>query len=252
MTRKEVINKVLNIAVEEIGYIEKASNSQLDEKEANIGDKNFTKYARDCFPELQGLSWCCMFIWWIFEKAYGKIMAQNILGMKTAKCSYLCEHMQKVDIENIDIGDIIFFKNEGGINHIGIIDCIVNNDVWTIEGNTSRKNENSVIANGGGIFSRYYNRYNPRIACVCRPRYDYLYDEKEEEKYIPEYNAEINAYNVNIRMGAGVEYRKVGQETKGYKLKIMSEELDRTHRKWYKFEYKGAYSYICADYIKRI
>lgn len=35
------------IGLAEVGYLEKASNEQLDDKTANAGKKNFTKYARD-------------------------------------------------------------------------------------------------------------------------------------------------------------------------------------------------------------
>ena len=35
------------IALAEVGYLEKASNAQLDDKTANAGKKNFTKYARN-------------------------------------------------------------------------------------------------------------------------------------------------------------------------------------------------------------
>ena len=40
-------SKVLQIAAGEIGYKEKKSNSQLDNKTANAGSANYTKYARD-------------------------------------------------------------------------------------------------------------------------------------------------------------------------------------------------------------
>ena len=39
----------VKIAEAEVGYTEKASNSQLDSKTANVGNKNFTKYGRDLF-----------------------------------------------------------------------------------------------------------------------------------------------------------------------------------------------------------
>lgn len=39
--------KVINIALAEEGYLEKASRSGLDSKTANAGKNNFTKYARD-------------------------------------------------------------------------------------------------------------------------------------------------------------------------------------------------------------
>lgn len=48
------IEKVLSIARQEIGYLEKRSNSQLDSKTANAGSNNYTKYARDLYPSLQG------------------------------------------------------------------------------------------------------------------------------------------------------------------------------------------------------
>lgn len=39
--------KVLQIAQAEVGYREKASAAQLDDKAANAGSGNYTKYARD-------------------------------------------------------------------------------------------------------------------------------------------------------------------------------------------------------------
>lgn len=41
------LEKVLQVANNEVGYLEKASNSNLDSKTGNAGDKNYTKYARD-------------------------------------------------------------------------------------------------------------------------------------------------------------------------------------------------------------
>ena len=39
--------KVIDIALAEVNYLEKASNAQLDDPTANAGKKNYTKYARD-------------------------------------------------------------------------------------------------------------------------------------------------------------------------------------------------------------
>ena len=38
------IDKMLAVAYEEVGYLEKDSNSQLDSKNANAGSNNYTKY----------------------------------------------------------------------------------------------------------------------------------------------------------------------------------------------------------------
>ena len=40
-------NKVIEIALAEVGYLEKKTNSNLDSKTANAGYNNYTKYARD-------------------------------------------------------------------------------------------------------------------------------------------------------------------------------------------------------------
>ena len=44
---KLYLSKVLEIAKAQVGYIEKETNAQLDNKTANAGDENFNKYARD-------------------------------------------------------------------------------------------------------------------------------------------------------------------------------------------------------------
>ena len=54
--------KLIQVAMAEIGYLEKASNKDLDIKTANAGSSNYTKYARDLYPSLQGQPWCDMFV----------------------------------------------------------------------------------------------------------------------------------------------------------------------------------------------
>ena len=45
--------KLIQVAEQEVGYLEKKSNKDLDHKTANAGSNNFTKYARDLYPALQ-------------------------------------------------------------------------------------------------------------------------------------------------------------------------------------------------------
>ena len=59
--------KVIDIALAEIGYLEKASNSQLDDPTANVGSGNWTKYARDLFQA----GWYGVFIAKCFENLLG-------------------------------------------------------------------------------------------------------------------------------------------------------------------------------------
>ena len=52
------IEKLISRAKQENGYLEKKSNKDLDSKTGNAGSNNYTKYARDLYPSLQGQAWC--------------------------------------------------------------------------------------------------------------------------------------------------------------------------------------------------
>lgn len=244
------VKKLIDVAYSEVGYLEKETNNDLDSFTGNAGNKNFTKYARDCFPELQGLAWCCMFVWWCFEKAFNKIMARNLVGEKTAKCSIMKERMLAngcMQVNRPEQGDIVFFNTSSGIGHIGIVLNAEHSTFATIEGNTSRGTDN-VVSNGGGVFTRTYKYDNTKIDSFIRPRYDLL---KETEE-IQTYNAEIIATNVNIRDGAGTENRVIGMVTKGYQFYTISEKKDGSGRKWYHFRFNGQDAWICGTYVQYI
>ena len=55
-------DEFIEILKSEVGYIEKASNHNLDDKKANPGDANFTKYG-DWYGS-NGVYWCQQFISW--------------------------------------------------------------------------------------------------------------------------------------------------------------------------------------------
>ena len=251
------VKKLLDTAYGELYYLEKASNYDLDGKYDNAGSANYTKYARDCFPELQGMAWCCIFVWWCFEKTFNKIMARNLVGEKTAKCSIMKERMIAngcQQVSNDKEGDLVFFNSGSGISHIGIVYSVGNGSFSTIEGNTSQSRTlndyNKVVPNGGGVFIRAYNYGNSRIDSFVRPRWDLLKDSVDIVEPIITYNAEITGTNVNIREGAGTYSKWVGMESMPYKLNVIGEAKDVSGRKWYRFVYRGKIAYICAEYVK--
>ena len=59
----------------EEGYIEKASDYDLDSKTENKGSNNYTKYSRDVnswgLMGCQGQPWCCTFQFWLEGQEYG-------------------------------------------------------------------------------------------------------------------------------------------------------------------------------------
>lgn len=167
------INDVLNVANNEVGYLEKKTNANLDDKTANAGDKNYTKYARDLFPDLQANPWCDMFVDWCFVQAYGLEKAKELLGgglnAYTPSSAQYFKNKGRWHISNPKIGDVVFFKNSVRINHTGIIYNVDGSNIYTIEGNTS--GANGVVENGGGVCKKQYSLSNSRIAGYGRPNY---------------------------------------------------------------------------------
>ena len=168
------INKVINIASEEVGYLEKKSNSSLDNKTNNAGSNNYTKYWRDIYPSYQGQAWCLCFVIWCFVKAYGTANAKKLLCMENGYTFYTPTSAnyfrnKKQWHTSPKVGDQIFFKNSSRICHTGIVYKVTSSTVYTIEGNTS--GASGVVANGGGVCKKSYALNNSRIAGYGRPNY---------------------------------------------------------------------------------
>lgn len=171
---KNTRNKVIRIALNEEGYLEKKSNSQLDSKTANAGSANYTKYGKwyGLNPDLL----CAMFICWIFNEAYGETAAKKLLaGRFSAACEEIRQNFigkKQYHTSNPQIGDLVFFKGtrHAGANHIGIITDVSQGRIYTIEGNTS--GGNYVIDNGGGVAKKSYGITYSKILGYGRPAYD--------------------------------------------------------------------------------
>lgn len=178
------VEKVITISKSEIGYLEKASNSQLDSKTANAGKNNYTKYARDMDKisgfyngKKNGFAWCDVFVDWCFVQAYGVENAKRLLCQPVnslgAGCKYSMNYYKaKGQLKTSPkIGDQIFFKNSSGtISHTGLVYNVDKSYVYTIEGNTS--STSGVVANGGCVCAKKYKLGYARIAGYGRPAYD--------------------------------------------------------------------------------
>ena len=162
------IERLILIAKNEIGYLEKKSNSQLDDKTANAGSNNYTKYWRDIKPSYQGQPWCAAFVSWCFIKAFGLDKAKKLL--KHWPYVY-CPTMSELFTLNSypKIGDIVIFYHNGTFTHTGLVTAVIGDKFYTIEGNTS--GASGIIANGGGVCAKsYYNSKLPGTK-FCTPDY---------------------------------------------------------------------------------
>lgn len=176
------LNAVIQIAENEVGYLEKKSNSQLDHKTANAGSRNYTKYNRDYNAwgggGAQPMEWCAAFVSWCFVKAYGFEAAKVLLcgGLHhytptganrfKKKGQYIKrgEGMPKR-------GDVVYFFStaKGRIGHVGIVYKVSGNYVYTIEGNTS--GASTLVTNGGGVKKKSYKLTSSYIDGYGRPDY---------------------------------------------------------------------------------
>lgn len=173
------VDKVIKIALAEVGYLEKKSNSNLYSKTANAGSNNYTKYGKemhDIYPSVMDFpaAWCDAFVDHCFYKAYGVANAKGLIGGDfndyTVSSANLYKKKNAWYTSNPKIGDQIFFKNSKRICHTGLVYDVDSTYVYTVEGNTS--GASGVIANGGGVCKKKYKLNDPAIAGYGRPKYD--------------------------------------------------------------------------------
>lgn len=159
MTKTEAINKMIQTARAEVGYLEKRNGNSLDSKTANAGSANYTKYWRDIMPSYQAQPWCAAFVSWVLMRAFGQAAANKLL--KHWPYVYVPTLAGKfTNYANPQVGDIVMFKHGGIFTHTGIVTSVSGDYFTTIEGNTS--GGSSIIANGGGVCSKgYYNSNLP-------------------------------------------------------------------------------------------
>lgn len=190
----KAIEKVIDISEREIGYCEKASNKNLDDKTANAGSANFTKYWRDIKAAFQGEPWCACFVTWVFVRAFGVDIAKKLLGHFPF---VYCPTLASIGKSNNCLystpqpGDIVLFYRNGTYAHTGIVTSYRSGIVYTIEGNTS--SGSSIVANGGMVCAKGYYLSNIKDSKFYRPPYSKYTErdiedmtEAEAKKYISE------------------------------------------------------------------
>lgn len=202
--------KVIDVALSEVGYLEKASKSNLDDKTANAGSGNYTKYSRDLakYPffngSKQGAAWCAVFVAWCHDKAYGKAAALKLLCQPTkaanncgAGCRYAMNYFKAKGQLHTEPqpGDMIFFysADKSQIAHTGLVYKVDNSKVYTVEGNTS--GASGVIANGGGVCTKSYSLSYARIAGYGRPDWG-IQTVQAEPVEAPKTNTTYTTYTV--------------------------------------------------------
>lgn len=175
--------KIVKLALAEVGYHEKATNAQLDDPTANSGSNNWNKYAAeiDAYRE-QGLNfyngrknigpvadWCDIFSDRNFIKAFGINLAMQVLYQPSDSCGAGCEYSAGyfraagawLDRSGSPTpGDQIFFGPKKDETHTGIAVDVDDVYVWTVEGNS-----------GNAVQRKKYRRDDSYIAGYGVPNY---------------------------------------------------------------------------------
>ncbi|MGP5375296.1 peptidoglycan-binding protein [Brachybacterium alimentarium] len=161
--------RVLATAAKEIGY------SRWNDK------KQGTKYARETQPVFwpkdtwllaNGISYCDLFITWVFWKALGKAFVTS--GALPAGASYNTDYRTskggRIKKSQARPGDVLVFDwnwSTAATNHVGILEKVLpSGNYQTIEGNTSVGSSGSQ-SNGGRVARR--TRRPGQVRYVIRP-----------------------------------------------------------------------------------
>ena len=178
------IEKLLSVASNEVGYLEKKNGNSLYDKTANAGSANYTKYGYEMhklYPATMDYpaAWCDCFVDWCFVQAFGKEFAERLLkkfdDYTVNSSGYYKNNGQWHKTPKV--GDQIFFTNsKGGICHTGLVYKVDKSYVYTIEGNTS--SASGVVPNGGCVEKKKYLLTYDRIAGYGRPKYELVEDKK--------------------------------------------------------------------------
>ena len=165
------LEKLIDLAEAELGYIEKASNASLDSKTANKGTANYTKYARDItklgLMGCQAQPWCATFQFWLEVQAVGLSQALENWNMtKNTYCGYNCFSIYNMfkkagkTSSTPKVGSLVVFNH----SHIGRVIAVGQNTFTTIEGNTSAA---TYDRNGGMVARKKYSVNDSKIKGFC-------------------------------------------------------------------------------------
>jgi hypothetical protein len=130
----------------------RAAQSQVGVGEAT-GNNDGLPAQRYCGG--QNIPWCASFVAWSFAQSGNPLPGDQA---RLASAPYMASVMQrggKFHRGTPQPGDIIFFRDAGGICHTGIVESVQNGRVNTIEGNSSNRVARRSYPLGSGAIAGY-------------------------------------------------------------------------------------------------
>ena len=132
------VEAFVQTAINEEGYHEKGSNSNLDDKTANSGSGNYTKYGQHFGNTGPSWPWCAQFVSWSADKAG---IPQSAINRTASVAAFNQFFSSKNRFHRAGSGYTpkrgdVFMKSD---RHTGIVTGVVDGKLKTIEGNSSDK-----------------------------------------------------------------------------------------------------------------
>ena len=157
------VDKVVSLAISQIGYHEKATNSGLYSS-GNNGSANWNKYAYEIDKDYpgyfngskNGYEWCTSFVTWCFLKNFGKATTHAMLHTPqksmAAGCVYAVQYFKaaKSYYSTPKVGDQWFKKDSSGDPcHTGVVVSVNGSQFSVVEGNVNNEVERNTYNVGG-------------------------------------------------------------------------------------------------------
>lgn len=264
-------NKVIQIAQNEVGYLEKSKSAYLKygtpilyEKTKGAGYDNYTKYGYEMhklYPSVMDFpaAWCDLFNDWCFYKAYGIATAKSLLGCNfddyTVASAQMYQKKNALD-HTPEAGAQVFFTKNGqasGCYHTGLVIAVSadKRTITTIEGNTSATGS-GIVANGGCVARKTRTVNNNTL--FGHPNYadaNGSLAKKNEVKKMAQYAGIVTVSDyLNVRTGAGTNQPNVMLGGSPFRLPNgMPVSIESESNGWGKLT--GVNGWVSLQYIKR-
>ena len=180
--------RLIATAEDQVGYLGKQTNAQLDDPKANPGGR-FNKYARDLDAlkdfyngRKNGYDWCDVFVDWCFVHTFGRALAQLLLcqpdkslGAGTGYSLNYYKQKRRFFTTSPQPADQIFFGDAKSTWHTGLVVRVAGGFVHTVEGNAG--NPSAVRACKYPVGAKNIKGYG-------RPDWSLVPDEKEDDDMV--------------------------------------------------------------------
>lgn len=165
---------LVKLALSQVGTAENPLGSNKQKFGEYIDQTNWYEYkdgSKTWIHKVNGYNWCTTFHDWCFVKTFGIDEARRLLNRPRynnlgAVVQYAYGYMNSIGkiSSTPEIGCSIYFKNNAGLSHIGIVYDYDSKYVYTVEGNAG--------TNCWYVAKGKYLRTNSRIVGYDRPLYN--------------------------------------------------------------------------------